>query len=116
MISKISEMVADTAARAAISHRWRFGRRFRRYFDQNRQNGEDFVTGGCVRNWLALVSIAAVSAACAGSSETSTPESALAAEATATAAAAPAPPPPVVREVTIPAGTTLRLDLATGDR
>jgi len=66
-----------------------------------------------VRNWLALVSVAAVSAACAGG-EKSSAETAFAAEGTATAAEAPAPPRPVVREVTIPAGTTLRLDLATG--
>jgi hypothetical protein len=66
-----------------------------------------------VRKWIALVSIAAVTAACGSSSDTLTPETALAAEAPA-ATAPPAPAPPLVREVTIPAGTTLRLDLATG--
>ncbi len=66
-----------------------------------------------MRKWFALVSIVAVTAACGGSSDTSNSETALAAEASVTKAA-PAPARPVVREVTIPAGTTLQLDLATG--
>ena len=64
-----------------------------------------------MRNWLVLVSVAAVCAACSGT-ETSTPETALAEGAPAAAAVKPAPAP-VVREVTIPAGTALRLDLAS---
>ena len=65
-----------------------------------------------MRNWFALVSVAAVSVACAGGSDNPTPETALAAEASP-ATAAPARPAPVVREITIPAGTALRLDLAS---
>ena len=64
-----------------------------------------------MRNWLVLVSVAAVCAACSGT-ETSTPETALAEGASATAAVKPASAP-VVREVTIPAGTALPLDLAS---
>jgi hypothetical protein len=63
-----------------------------------------------VKKWIAVTSLAALAAACAAG-ESPTPESALAAE---TAAAAPAPPAaPVYREVSIPAGTTHRLDLQT---
>jgi hypothetical protein len=62
-----------------------------------------------VKKWIALVSIAAVTGACAGT-DASNPETAMAAEATAAAT----PAARVVREVTIPAGTALRLDLATG--
>lgn len=65
-----------------------------------------------MRKWLVLVSIAAVTAACGGT-ESSNPETAIAEEASAAAEAA-RPAAPVVREVTIPAGTALRLDLATG--
>jgi hypothetical protein len=62
-----------------------------------------------VKNWLILVSITAASAACAGNAESPAAETALA-EAPAAAAAAPAAPG---HDVTIPAGTTLRLDLAS---
>lgn len=62
--------------------------------------------------WLCVLAIAALSAACGGSSSTeiaSTPG----AETATPAEAAKAPEPPPDREVTIPAGTTLRLDLGT---
>ena len=70
-----------------------------------------------MRKWLVVGWVAVVCTACAGgvdkSAETS-PETAQAAE--APAAVAPAPPARirVAREVTIPAGTALRLDLASG--
>jgi hypothetical protein len=67
-----------------------------------------------VRNWLVLGSAMIMCAACSGNVEKS-PETAQAAE--VAPAVAPAPPAPVrrvAREVTIPAGTTLRLDLASG--
>ena len=66
-----------------------------------------------MKKWIAVLSIAALAAAC-GAGEPPTPESAQAAEAGGPAAAAPeTPPAPAYREVTIPAGTTLRLDLQT---
>ena len=67
-----------------------------------------------MRNWLVLGSAMIMCAACSGNVEKS-PETAQAAE--VAPAVAPAPPAPVrrvAREVTIPAGTTLRLDLASG--
>jgi hypothetical protein len=69
-----------------------------------------------VKKWIVLVSMVAVTAACGGA-DSSSPETAIAAEAPAdapAAAAAAVPARAAVREVTIPAGTTLRLDLATG--
>jgi hypothetical protein len=61
-----------------------------------------------VKKWIAVASLAAL-AACAGS-EAHSPESGSAVEAPAD----PAPPTaPAYRQVTIPAGTTLRLDLQT---
>jgi hypothetical protein len=68
-----------------------------------------------VKQWLAIIAVASL-AACAGAGETPAPGSAEAAGATALAEAAPegaAAPAPAVRELTIPAGTTLRLDLAS---
>lgn len=60
--------------------------------------------------WIGVMSMAALCAACGGGS--TEPEVAQAAEATAGAtAAAPAAAVPRFREVTIPAGTSLRLDL-----
>jgi len=57
--------------------------------------------------------VAVFCAACGGGSTPATTESPAAASGEA-APEAPAPPPvPVVREITIPDGTTLRLDLAT---
>ena len=71
-----------------------------------------------MRKWIALFSIAAMAGACGGGADNATPEGLEAAEASAAAAATPvappAPPAPAFREVTIPAGTTLRLDLASG--
>ena len=67
-----------------------------------------------MRNWLVLGSAMIMCAACSGNVE-KYPETAQAAE--VAPAVAPAPPAPVrrvAREVTIPAGTTLRLDLASG--
>src|SRR5688572_6298731 len=60
--------------------------------------------------WLCVLAIAAL-AACGGSSSTETASTA--AEAAPPVEAAKAPEPPADREVTIPAGTTLRLDLRT---
>ena len=62
--------------------------------------------------WLCVLAIAALGAACGGSSSTET-ASTPAGEAAPPAEAAKAPEPPADREVTIPAGTTLRLDLGT---
>lgn len=62
--------------------------------------------------WLCVLAIAALGAACGGNSSTET-ESTATAEATPPVDAAKAPEPPADREVTIPAGTTLRLDLGT---
>ena len=65
--------------------------------------------------WIGVIGVAALCAACGGGE--ATPETVEAAEATAAAAAAepapPAPAAPTFREVTIPAGTTLRLDLTS---
>ena len=61
--------------------------------------------------WLCVLAIAALGAACGGSSSTETASTA--AEAAPPVEAAKAPEPPADREVTIPAGTTLRLDLRT---
>ena len=61
--------------------------------------------------WLCVLAIAALGAACGGSSSTETASTA--AEAAPPVEAAKAPEPPADREVTIPAGTTLRLDLGT---
>jgi hypothetical protein len=111
------------AEQAAISHWGRRDRRFCRISNQIRQIAGEFVSeratqrvgtpdaqGGFVKRWLVLVSIAAVTAAC-GSTDSSNPEAALGADATAAEGSRPAAP--VVREVTIPAGTALRLDLAS---
>lgn len=66
-----------------------------------------------MRKWIAVIGTAALAAACGGGD--ANPEVAEAAETTAAAPAeAPAPrAAPAYREVTIPAGTTLRLDLQT---
>jgi hypothetical protein len=64
-----------------------------------------------VKKWVVVIGIAALSTACAGA-ENASSEVAEAAESTdATSAKAAATAVPVYREVTIPAGTTLRLDL-----
>jgi len=61
--------------------------------------------------WLCVLAMAALGAACGGSS--SETASTATAEAPPPAEAAKAPEPPADREITIPAGTTLRLDLGT---
>lgn len=67
-----------------------------------------------MKKLLGLISVVAVCAACGGSADNPAPAALEAAEAPAAAEAAPAAPAaPVYREVTIPAGTTLRLDLAS---
>ena len=65
-----------------------------------------------MRKWLSAAALACVCAACGGSStsEPATPADDAKAEATA-ADEKKAPPVPVYKEITIPAGTTLRLDL-----
>lgn len=65
-----------------------------------------------MKNWLILVSMAAASAACAGNADSPAAETALAAESTTPAAVARVAPAPG-HDVTIPAGTTLRLDLTS---
>jgi hypothetical protein len=61
--------------------------------------------------WLCVLAMAALGAACGGSSSSSETANSATAEATPSAEVAKAPEPPADREVTIPAGTTLRLDL-----
>lgn len=70
--------------------------------------------------WLATCAVAALAAACGGTSDTpaeapaaASTEAAATVDGTANAPAEPpaAPPAPAFREVTIPAGTTLRLEL-----
>ena len=64
--------------------------------------------------WLAVITIAALCAACGTSADPAAEAIAEAAEAgSAGTAAAAAPAVPAFREITIPAGTTLRLDLAS---
>jgi len=66
-----------------------------------------------MRKWLSAAALACVCAACGGGSSSTEP-AVPANDAKAEAAAAEekkAPPVPVYKEVTIPAGTTLRLDL-----
>lgn len=69
-----------------------------------------------MKNWLGAIALAGGCVGCSGGSvDTHTPLTALAEETAAPAgeASRPAPAAPVVRDVTLPAGTTLRLDLAT---
>jgi hypothetical protein len=62
--------------------------------------------------WLSAVVLAGVCAACGGPGSSESSASGGAEEAKAEAAAEPkAPPAPVYKEITLPAGTTLRLDL-----
>jgi len=61
--------------------------------------------------WLSVLLLAGLTAACGGGSGTG--DSASTPAAGAAPEAAKAPEPPAEREVTIPQGTTLRLDLAT---
>lgn len=65
-----------------------------------------------MKNLIVAVAVAGLSAACGGGS--STTEVPAGGEAAAPAASAPAPAPvPVVREFTVPEGTSLKLDLVT---
>jgi hypothetical protein len=64
-----------------------------------------------MRKWLSAAILACVCAACGGSTGTDTQAPAGDAKTEATAEAEKAPAVPVYKEVTIPAGTTLRLDL-----
>jgi hypothetical protein len=73
-----------------------------------------------VKNWLGLMTLVVSAAACAGgenpapAGDGSAPPQAQGAAAAATPPVTPAAAPaPTFREVTIPAGTTLRLDLAS---
>jgi hypothetical protein len=73
-----------------------------------------------VKQWIVVIAAASVTA-CAGAGDTASAVGTEAAEVAAAAgtvaesasSVASAPAPPAVREVTIPAGTTLRLDLAS---
>ena len=62
--------------------------------------------------WLCVLAMAALGAACGGSSSSETANTTTA-EGAPSADVEKAPEPPADREVTIPAGTTLRLDLGT---
>ena len=66
-----------------------------------------------LHKWLAMIVVAAC-AACGGGGNASTTEADEPAETAVEEAKAPAKAVPVYREVTLPAGTTLRLDLASG--
>jgi hypothetical protein len=67
-----------------------------------------------LHKWLAVIALAVACGACAGTENaSSTEESADSAEAADAGEAARAKAVPVYREVTIPAGTTLRLDLTS---
>jgi hypothetical protein len=65
-----------------------------------------------MRKWLSAAAVACLCAACggSGSSESTTPAGETKAE-TAASEETKAPPEPVYKDVTLPAGTTLRLDL-----
>jgi hypothetical protein len=66
-----------------------------------------------LQKWLALIVVAAVAAACGGTQSASSTDVGESGEVTGEAAKAPAKAAPVYREVMLPAGTTLRLDLAS---
>jgi hypothetical protein len=66
-----------------------------------------------VKNWFVLVSLAAAGAACTGNADSLAAETALAEGTNPAAAPAVAAAPARSHDVTIPAGTTLRLDLAS---
>lgn len=66
-----------------------------------------------LHKWLAAIVFAVACAACGGGNATSTDADGTA-ETAAGEAKAPAKAVPVYREVTVPAGTTLRLDLTSG--
>ena len=66
-----------------------------------------------MRKWLSAVALTGVLAACGGSGSTE-PPAADAAKTEAAAEETKAPSVPVYKEVTLPAGTALRLDLKSG--
>src|SRR5215468_7800302 len=63
--------------------------------------------------WLSVVMIAGLAAACGGGSSTSTSATTPPANTPPAAEAAKAPEPPAEKEVTVPTGTSLHLDLAS---
>jgi hypothetical protein len=63
--------------------------------------------------WLSVLMIAGMTAACGGGSGTSSGTTTPPASTPPAAEAAKAPEPPAEKEVTVPSGTALRLDLAT---
>jgi hypothetical protein len=66
-----------------------------------------------LHKWLAVIVFAAACAACGGTETASSTEADESAAAAGEEAKAPGKAVPVYREVTLPAGTTLRLDLAS---
>lgn len=64
-----------------------------------------------MRKWLSAAALACVCAACGGSGSTETATPAGDTKAEAVAPEEKAPPEPVYKEITLPAGTSLRLDL-----
>ena len=66
-----------------------------------------------LHKWLVVIVVAAACAACGGGGNASATDAEEPAETAAAAAKAPAKAIPVYREVTLPAGTTLRLDLTS---
>src|SRR6185436_11453493 len=72
-----------------------------------------FITGGAMRNWFVAFVFAGFCAACGGSGSPESSATTAAGEEAEPAAAAPAEKPaePVFKDVTLPAGTTLRLEL-----
>lgn len=66
-----------------------------------------------LQKWLLVIVFAVACAACGGTENASSTEADEPAEAAVEEAKAPARAVPVYREVTVPAGTTLRLDLAS---
>lgn len=64
-----------------------------------------------MRKWLSAVALTGVCAACGGSGSTEPPAADAAKADAAAAEETKAPPVPVYKEVTLPAGTALRLDL-----
>jgi hypothetical protein len=64
-----------------------------------------------MRKWLSAAAFACICAACGGSGSTESSDPGSDAKAEAAPEETKAPPVPVYKEITIPAGTTLRLDL-----
>ncbi len=118
----MAQVGSDLALPLALGPRARFCARIRRVSD-GIVSGSDYAKLGGRRSrrmrdqkWLAVVVVAVACGACAGTESTSsTAESTDSTEAEKPGAVekALAKVIPVYREVTIPAGTTLRLDLAS---